>query len=52
MTDLTLQVEGMTCATCVGKVERTLDDLPFVQGASVNLAGESAQMSVEDPPRA
>ncbi|SMH41902.1 heavy metal translocating P-type ATPase [Maritimibacter sp. HL-12] len=49
MTDLTLQVEGMTCATCVGKVERTLDDLPFVQGASVNLAGESAQMSVEDP---
>ncbi|GGD20344.1 heavy metal translocating P-type ATPase [Sinisalibacter lacisalsi] len=49
MTDLTLQVEGMTCATCVGKVERTLDDLAFVRGASVNLAGESAQMSVEDP---
>jgi heavy metal translocating P-type ATPase len=49
MTDLTLQVEGMTCATCVGKVERTLEGLSFVQGASVNLAGESAQMSVDEP---
>jgi len=49
MNDLTLQVEGMTCATCVGKVERTLDGLEFVQNPSVNLAGESARLTVSAP---
>ncbi len=49
MNDLTLQVEGMSCAVCVGKVQRTLEELPFVGNPSVNLAMESAQLSLDDP---
>ena len=49
MNDLTLQVEGMSCAVCVGKVQRTLDDLPFVNNPSVNLATENAKVSLDDP---
>ena len=35
-------VQGMTCAACVGRVERTLKKLPGVQDATVNLATENA----------
>lgn len=35
-------VQGMTCAACVARVERTLKKLPGVQDASVNLATENA----------
>ena len=49
MNDLTLQVDGMTCAVCVGNVERTLKDLPFVANPSVNLAAENAKVSLDDP---
>ena len=34
---LELPIEGMTCASCVGRVERALKAVPGVQGASVNL---------------
>ncbi|MFN4098838.1 MAG: heavy metal translocating P-type ATPase [Pararhodobacter sp.] len=37
-----LSISGMTCATCVGKVERALGSVPGVTAASVNLAAESA----------
>ncbi|HHA2578755.1 TPA: heavy metal translocating P-type ATPase [Stenotrophomonas maltophilia] len=37
-----LAVEGMTCASCVGRVERALLALPGVSQASVNLATERA----------
>ena len=37
-----LRVEGMTCAACVGHVERALRGAPGVASASVNLAAESA----------
>lgn len=37
-----LQVGGMTCAACVGHVERALRNVPGVESASVNLALESA----------
>ena len=37
-----LSVEGMTCASCVGRVERALRAVPGVAGASVNLATERA----------
>jgi copper chaperone CopZ len=47
--DLTLQVDGMTCATCVGKVKRTLDALPLVHGQQVNLATEHASFTTDDP---
>ncbi|WP_132985672.1 heavy metal translocating P-type ATPase [Luteimonas terricola] len=37
-----LAVEGMTCASCVGRVERALQAVPGVSGAAVNLATERA----------
>jgi Cu+-exporting ATPase len=37
-----LGVTGMTCASCVGRVERALKKLPGVVEASVNLASEKA----------
>ncbi|WP_081744563.1 heavy metal translocating P-type ATPase [Arthrobacter sp. H14] len=40
-----LDIEGMTCASCVGRVERKLGKLEGVQ-ASVNLPLESAQVTV------
>ena len=37
-----LQVEGMTCASCVARVEKALLKVPGVLSASVNLATERA----------
>ena len=34
-------VEGMSCASCVGRVEKAAQAVPGVAGASVNLASES-----------
>ncbi|WP_119154567.1 heavy metal translocating P-type ATPase [Caldimonas tepidiphila] len=44
---LTLPIEGMTCASCVGRVERALRKVPGVQQATVNLATESASVELE-----
>jgi Cu+-exporting ATPase len=44
-TTLDLGVGGMTCASCVGRVERALKKLPGVQDAVVNLATESARVT-------
>ncbi len=41
-------VDGMTCASCSARVERTLNKLPGVLQASVNLATERAQISYDD----
>ncbi|HEX2889780.1 heavy metal translocating P-type ATPase [Vineibacter terrae] len=41
-----LAVEGMTCASCVGRVERALQGVPGVIGASVNLATERARIEI------
>ncbi len=38
----TLQIEGMTCASCVARVEKALLKLPGVSAATVNLATERA----------
>src|SRR3546814_383507 len=35
-----LAIEGMTCASCVGRVERALKNVPGVSEAVVNLATE------------
>ncbi len=40
-----LDISGMTCASCVGRVERALKAVPGVIKASVNLATEKAQVS-------
>jgi Cu+-exporting ATPase len=42
---LDLGVGGMTCASCVGRVERALRRVPGVREASVNLATESARVT-------
>ena len=41
---LELPVEGMTCASCVARVERALDAVPGVVHASVNLATARAAL--------
>jgi Cu+-exporting ATPase len=38
-------VEGMTCASCVSRVEKALASVPGVLSASVNLATQSATVS-------
>jgi Cu+-exporting ATPase len=41
---LDLGIDGMTCASCVMRVEKALKKVPGVQQASVNLATESARV--------
>ena len=49
--DLRFPVEGMTCASCAGRVERALKQLPGVEEATVNLATETAEVrGAELPP--
>jgi len=45
-TEVTLNVADMTCASCVGRVEKALLKVPGVLAASVNLATESARVKV------
>ena len=40
--ETTFGVTGMTCASCVGRVERALEKVPGVLDANVNLANEKA----------
>ena len=42
--DWSLPIEGMTCASCVGRVERALQKMPGVVEATVNLATEAASV--------
>ena len=49
MTDLTLNIQGMHCASCVGRVEKTLRGVPGVREANVNLATEQGRVSFDDP---
>ena len=42
-----LQVEGMTCASCVARVEKALLKVPGVATATVNLATERATVTAE-----
>ena len=37
-----LPIEGMTCASCVRRVEKAIAKLPGVDSANVNLATEQA----------
>ncbi len=39
-----IAIEGMTCASCVGRVERALRAVPGVTEATVNLATERAEV--------
>ncbi|MGH2584188.1 MAG: heavy-metal-associated domain-containing protein, partial [Dehalococcoidia bacterium] len=47
-TEVAFPVTGMTCASCVRRVEKALGKVPGVSEASVNLATERAKV-VYDP---
>jgi Cu+-exporting ATPase len=42
-------IGGMTCASCVARVERAIAKLPEVEAVSVNLATESARVTWKSP---
>ena len=44
-----IAIEGMTCASCVGRVERAIRVVPRVASASVNLASERAEVVFAGP---
>ncbi len=48
---LRLSVENMSCASCVGRVERALTPLTGVGDVSVNLASETVQTQIDAPER-
>jgi Cu+-exporting ATPase len=48
--EITFTIEGMTCASCVRRVETALDKVDGVREATVNLATEKATVSF-DPAR-
>ncbi|GAA5165513.1 heavy metal translocating P-type ATPase [Viridibacterium curvum] len=43
---LQFPIEGMTCASCVARVEKALCSVPGVAGAEVNLATERASLAL------
>ena len=45
-----LPIQGMTCASCAGRVERALSQVPGVQDVQLNLASDSARLQA--PPDA
>lgn len=45
---VTLDIDGMTCASCVGRVEKALLALPGVDSATVNLATQQATVRFAD----
>ena len=45
---LTLPVEGMTCASCVAKVEKTLKKVDGVGIVNVNLATEKVNLEFDE----
>ncbi len=44
--ELNFDIEGMTCASCVSRVEKALSRVDGVVGAEVNLATESAHVNL------
>jgi Cu+-exporting ATPase len=44
--DLSLSIDGMTCASCVMRVEKALSRVPGVASASVNFATEKAEVTL------
>jgi P-type Cu+ transporter len=45
---LTLDIEGMHCASCISRVESALREVDGVDDAAVNLAAERATVSGPD----
>lgn len=41
----TIQINGMSCASCVGRIEKAIAAIPSVLSATVNLANESVRIT-------
>jgi Cu+-exporting ATPase len=48
---VTLKIRGMTCASCVTRLEKSLSKVAGVDAANVNLATEKAQIRVNQEPQ-
>src|SRR5215207_1155301 len=46
-TEIQMPIDGMTCASCVRRVEKALAKVDGVAGASVNLATEQATVKFD-----
>ena len=42
---LSFEIEGLSCASCVGRAERALQSVPGVAAAGVNLATSRAEVT-------
>jgi len=49
---LSIEVEGMSCASCVRRVEKAIAGVPSVTSANVNLATERADVTFDGAPEA
>lgn len=46
--EMDIEIEGMTCASCVARVEKALKNVPGVEDARVNLATEKARVKMDN----
>ncbi|MGY9048677.1 ATPase [Puniceibacterium antarcticum] len=49
--NLRVSIQNMSCASCVGRVERALSALPGIDEVNVNLAAETAQVRIDSETR-
>ena len=45
---VSIDIEGMTCASCVSRVEKALANIPGIEAATVNLATEQARVRLKE----
>jgi Cu+-exporting ATPase len=45
---VSIDIEGMTCASCVSRVEKALANIPGIEAATVNLATEQARIRLTE----
>ena len=46
-----LTLTGLSCASCVGRAEKALSELPGVSGVTVSLTSETASITIDSPQR-
>ncbi|MEL0168170.1 MAG: heavy metal translocating P-type ATPase [Pseudomonadaceae bacterium] len=49
MSEFTLHINGMHCASCVGKIEAALANVTGIEQVAVNLAAETARVQSTEP---
>jgi Cu+-exporting ATPase len=45
---VSIDIEGMTCASCVSRIEKALANIPGIEAATVNLATEQARIRLKE----